>query len=242
MRKEDFREIAEELAVQDLDEELERHPELLREKEHILKTKIGEYEAELEAKAKENERNMQVAGEVMHVWFNELPKEEQDKFKNEIDKVRETFLKEDFSEKLLGVLLNPNPTPLQKMLNLSDDFILSLFKKGQQLQEAGNHTDAISLYKFLLILNPFFIDLYHSLGYSIASLNDLDEAQQYYDFSIVLAPEDPKGYYLSALCNKFRKEEGNAKTLCQVGLELSSALPEWQKKFEELSKSLHQGG
>jgi hypothetical protein len=230
--------LADELALFAVDEEMALHPELLSQKESLLKRKSGQIKEELLSAKVKFEDNLVLATTLLQHWFKQLPSDEKELFKRESEKVVEISKRPDFEERWTDPLIEPSLT-YQAILGLSDAFMQSIFHEAERLQKAGSHLEALALFQFISLLNAYYFPSLLGSGFSHLKLGHLEEAQNLFDIALVMASDEPKCYYFSALCNFLRKEKYNAKTFCDAGLEFAHKQhnADWVHQLEKL-KSL----
>ena len=102
-----------------------------------------------------------------------------------------------------------HPTKIQFLMNYSNDMLLSIYELAGIFYHNKQHQEAIKIYKFLCLLNPFIPSFWIGLGLSLEDDMQLPEAIEAYETASQLAPSNFTPYLglirCSELLNDFTK-------------------------------------
>ncbi len=226
--------LAEGIAEWNFAEEVGKHPELASQEKSYIQAQKDEYTTHILNRQKQMQEELKEAAELVKAWYDKLPLIEKEQTEEDLKFATEMYKSVRFSDFLLDQAFNFNEKTMQDSLKINPSLIESLFQEAKRLEEGTEYYKAICLYKMLILFNPKLIKLYHHCGYCYVTLQNFEEALNFFNFSIALAPEDPKGYYLASLCHYEHQEFEAAQLACEAGLELSLAYPDWKNLFNHL--------
>ena len=240
-----IRKISQGIAVDRVNEELAHHPELLAQKEVLLKVKENEVKGDIEGELNEILYDLTQAEEFLIGWFQQIPPEKREALRKEFKRAGEIFQSEWFQKSLKVSMENPleRESPLQKVLKLSDSTLQTIYEAGCHLQREGDFQTARAIFRFLVFLNPLVADFWICLGFCFSNLRNFDQAFQSYQFALELEPQQPNGLYFSAVNFTLQEEYDKAHEYCDKGLTLINGhdtLPQWKPTLLELKQFIDQ--
>lgn len=233
------RKISKEVAQEKIDEELTHHPELVQERDRLIKIKEQEAENEISQCILEVIEDLKVAGECLVEWFQRLPPEKNEALKKEFKRAAEIFPSEWFQKQLKEYLDNPTErgSPLQKLLKISDSTLQVVYEAGCHLQKEKDFIRGRAVFRFLAFINSNIPDFWICLGYCFTNLMNYSEAQASYRIAQNLDPKDPNSFYFSAVNYVMQHDYQNALDSCEKGITLINGeehLQHWHQTIGEL--------
>ena len=239
-----IKKISKEIAEEQLDEEISRHPELLKERDRLQKIKEHEAESNIHSAIQEVVDDLKKAGEYLQGWFQTLPPEKREQLKKEFGRASEIFQSEWFQSQLTAYIENPSEkgSPLQKLLKLSDATLQIVYDAGCHLQKETDFLTARAIFRFLAFINPAVADFWICLGYCFCNLRNYDEATFSFNIAKDIAPEDPDSFYFSAVNCMLQHDYEKADAFCEECITRINGhehLVNWKQPVADLKTYIH---
>lgn len=229
---------SEELAENMVEEQITLKPELYSIKSSLIKQKIADIENQVLNFEADVEKQTIHAVEILRAWFKNLPQEQQAIFQKELDHIQAVCNDPNFENLLTDLLFNEENETNENIFGISDNFLNSIFQEALRIQKENRHEDTITLCMFISFFNKKFYAHLFAAGYSHLQLGHIEEAQNLFDATLVLAPNEPKFFYFSSLCNLMGNRKENAQVFCEAGLHIAQNNNDlvWLENFKKLNE------
>ena len=234
----DISKIADELAEELIDTEIARHPEMVSQRDTLLKSKKHEALNLVRNAVDEVMNDVKNAYVSIGDWIERLPQEEKERVEKEFEIAASLAATDDFSKYLEDLAEEKTATTLQSALKFSQETIKGLFDLGYTFQKEQEFTKAREIFRLLSLLNPSVTEIWIQLGYAFMSLSQFPEAEQSFQTASQIDPDNPIGLYYLMLCFCHQDNMADALLICDEGLKLSKTNLEWQKSFMEVKPTL----
>lgn len=190
----EVKELAHEMAVELVEEQLARHPQLQPQRSFLLTKREEEIKHELQ--------------------------EAQNRFSDSIQRALHLLSPNTFPTEfqLLKTLPSFNWLEYGAPITVSEDFLTYLFHEGERWQKEEKYPEALCLFQLQGLLNPSHFLPYLHAGYCHFKMGHLDQARELFDLAVSLSPHEPKCYYFSSLIRMILQQKSEAEAICESGL------------------------
>lgn len=128
----------------------------------------------------------------------------------------------------------PSSNTLQEAFDIGFVEMEMLYAEGYNLYTADAFEEAIPVFQWLAILNPFTPKFWMGLGVSLLMLKSFEKALKIFAVTALVDPDHPLPHYYAALCYDALRE-GVEK---QKALNLSRRRAQQNPKFADLMKKI----
>ncbi len=126
-----------------------------------------------------------------------------------------------FMHQLFSQLAEEEKETEKEEIVLSDDECEGLYSMGHNLYESGRYQDAINIFRFLMMTNPYEYKYTFGLAACMQMEKDYHEATSCYLLAATLKPDQPLPHFHSAEC--YLKLEDLSSVCISLSLAIKSA-------------------
>ncbi|BDV01937.1 hypothetical protein TDMWS_20220 [Thermodesulfomicrobium sp. WS] len=125
-------------------------------------------------------------------------------------------------------------TTLQEVKGFSDEQMEAIYSVAYNLYQAGKYGDAVQVFSWLGMFNPFVSKYWLGLGASLQMAKDFEKALNAYAVaSVTSSPKDPVPHLHAAECYLGMGNIGEAMKALQMAVDFSTGKPEHRKTFQK---------
>ncbi len=125
-------------------------------------------------------------------------------------------------------------TTLQEVKGFSDEQMEAIYSIGYNLYQVGKYQDAVQVFSWLGVFNPFMSKYWLGLGASLQMLKNFENALNAYAVAAITSvPEDPVPHLHAGECYLGMDNLDEAAKAFQMAVDFSKDKPQYAKVFHK---------